>query len=227
MARPSEPDTIRQRLAAYVPLFGLIVSTPRLTLQMPTDPELVELLQVIEGGVHDPAFMPFRLAWTDVPAPQRARESLSHWWGGRATWKPSDWQWTGAVHVDGQMVGVQDLMAQNFASLREVKTGSFLGLRHQGHGIGREMRAAILHLAFEGLGAERAFSGYLEGNEASKRVSESMGYVANGYTTGIVRGKPVREFHLVLERDAWESRRRDDIQIQGLDECLDLFGAAS
>jgi RimJ/RimL family protein N-acetyltransferase len=227
MENPSEPAEIRERLAACLPLFGLTVSTPRLTLQMPTDPDLIELLQVIEQGVHDPTFMPFRFAWTDVPSPQRERESLSHWWSGRANWKPSNWQWVGAVHVEGKIVGVQGLMAEDYPSLREVKSGSFLGLRHQGRGIGREMRAAILDLAFEGLGAERAFSGYLEGNEASKRVSESLGYVPNGYTTAIVRGKPVREFHLVLERKVWKSQRRDDIRIDGLEECLELFGVAS
>jgi RimJ/RimL family protein N-acetyltransferase len=227
MGNPSEPADIRQRLTAYQPLFGLTVSTPRLTLRMPTDPDLIELLQVIEQGVHDPTFMPFRFAWTDVPSPQRERESLSHWWRGRASWTTSSWQWTGAVRVEGQLVGVQDLMAENYPSLGEVKSGSFLGLGHQGHGIGREMRAAILHLAFEGLGAKRAFSGYLEGNEASKRVSESLGYVPNGYSTAIIRGMPVREFHLVLEREVWKSQRRDDIRIQGLDECLELFGVAS
>jgi hypothetical protein len=38
---------------------------------------------------------------------------------------------------------------------------------------------------------------------------------------------PVREFHLVLEREVWKSQRRDDIRIQGLDDCLELFGVDS
>ncbi len=215
---------LRTRLTAHLPLFGLTVTTPRLTLRMPTDPELLELLDVIEGGIHDPAVMPFRFAWTDVPAPQRQRESLAHWWSNRASWKPTAWNWSGAVHADGRLVGVQDLTAQDFSSAREVTTGSFLGREHQGRGIGTEMRSAVLHLAFEGLGAERAFSGYLDGNDASRRVSESIGYVPNGFSTVVVRGRPVREFHLVLERRSWESRRRDDITIDGLQACLELFG---
>lgn len=220
-----EPTEIRERLAGYLPLFGLTVTTPRLTLQLPTDPELIELLEVIERGVHDPTDMPFRLGWTDVASPQRERASLSHWWGSRASWKPSDWHWMGGVRADGQIVGVQDLLAREFSSLREVTSGSFIGREHQGRGLGKEMRAAVLHLAFDGLHADRAFSGYLEGNVSSRRVSESLGYVPNGWSTVMVRGKPVREFHLVLERSVWESRRRDDIRIEGLDECLELFGS--
>ena len=225
MEGPSGPADLRARLASYQPLFGLRVTTPRLTLQLPTDPELLELLGVVERGVHDPAVMPFQVAWTDVASPRRDRESLAHWWGARANWRPTDWTWIGAVRVDGVMVGIQDLGARDFPTVREVSTGSFLGREHQGRGIGTEMRAAVLHLAFEGLGAERARSGYLEGNTASQRVSEALGYVPNGVDTVVVRGAPVREHRLVLERSVWESRRRDDITIEGLEECRELFGA--
>jgi RimJ/RimL family protein N-acetyltransferase len=54
------------------------------------------------------------------------------------------------------LVGVQELWAENFAELRKVATGSWLGLKHQGQGIGIEMRSAVLHLAFACLGAEQA-----------------------------------------------------------------------
>jgi RimJ/RimL family protein N-acetyltransferase len=123
------------------------------------------------------------------------------------------------------MVGVQGLMSADFASLHEVATGSWLGRRHQGQGIGTEMRAAVLHLAFEGLGAHRAHSGYLEGNEASRRVSATFGYEPNGHAFTVIRGEVRKEFHVVLERSTWEALRRDDVEIEGLDECLELFGA--
>jgi RimJ/RimL family protein N-acetyltransferase len=192
---------------------------------MPTDPELVELLELIDRGIHDPSWMPFRLGWTDVPQPQRNRDSLAHWWRLRALWSPDKWFWCGAVRCDGELVGVQDLMATDFAVLREVSSGSWLGMAHQGAGIGKEMRAAILHLAFEGLGALRAHSGFVEGNEPSRRVSESLGYVPNGYGYFEVRGRVERERHVVLERSVWELNRRDDIEIVGLEACLELFGA--
>jgi RimJ/RimL family protein N-acetyltransferase len=225
-SRSTLPE-ITARFAAYQPLFGLEVHTPRLALRMPTDPELLQLLQVIGDGIHDPAFMPFRIGWTDVPSPQRERESLAYWWRCRAEWSPAAWSWCGAVHVGDQIVGVQDLAAQDFSALREVSSGSFIGLEHQGHGLGKEMRAAVLHLAFAGLGATRAYSGYIEGNTASKRVSEALGYEPNGYETVIVRGHAVREIRLVLERSVWESTRRDDISIEGLENCIELFGASA
>ena len=40
------------------------------------------------------------------------------------------------------MIGTQKLGARDFAITREVDTGSWIGLRHQGQGIGTEMRAA-------------------------------------------------------------------------------------
>ena len=217
--------TLRMRLAAVNPLFGLCVRTPRLTIEMPVDPDFVELLEVIEDGVHDPSWMPFRIAWTDTPQPQRDRDSLAHWWRIRALWSPEEWTWCGAVRVDDHVVGVQDLGGDGFPALHEVSTGSWLGMRFQGQGVGKEMRAAILHLAFEGLGAVRAHSGYVEGNEASRRVSESLGYVFNGTSSRVIRGEVRREVHVVLDRSSWERIRRDDILIEGLEGCLEYFGA--
>ena len=54
--------------------------------------------------------------------------------------------------------------------MRSVATGSWLGLRHQGHGIGKEMRAAVLHFAFAGLGAIEALSGAWDDNKPSLGV---------------------------------------------------------
>ncbi|HLH99538.1 MAG TPA: GNAT family protein [Acidimicrobiales bacterium] len=136
----------------YWPLFDLRVTTPRLEIRHPTDDELYQLLELSEAGIHDPAMMPFSVPWTDRPLPQRHRESLQWWWSKRAQWQPEDWSFTGAVFVDGAPVGIQDLAATRFRQRGLVTTGSWLGLAYQGQGLGKEMRAAILHLAFDGLG---------------------------------------------------------------------------
>ena len=47
----------------------------------------------------------------------------------------------------------------NYPVLREVSTFSWVGVRHHGRGIGTEMWAAALHLAFAGLGATNAVWG--------------------------------------------------------------------
>jgi RimJ/RimL family protein N-acetyltransferase len=217
---------IRSRLAHHYPPLGLRVTTPRLVLQMPTDEDLLTLLDVAERGIHDPADMPFLVPWTDTPSPQRERDSLSHWWGIRSQWSPGNWNWNGAVYLEGEPIGVQNLQAHHFAQRRQVSSGSWIGQEFQGRGIGREMRAAVLHLAFAGLGAILAHSGYLAGNAASRRVSEELGYVANGFSYETIRGELVRVESVVLERSAWEARRRDDITIEGLEPCLEMFGAS-
>jgi hypothetical protein len=58
---------------------GVRVTTPRLTLKMPTDEDVLTLLEVAARGIHDPAEMPFLNPWTDTPSPQRERDSLRHW----------------------------------------------------------------------------------------------------------------------------------------------------
>ena len=163
---------------AQWPLIDLRVRTPRLEIRLPTDADLYRLNELVDLGVHEPSAMPFTIPWTDTPPPRRHRESLKFWWSARANWSPESWDFTGAVFVDGAPVGVQGLMAKNFARLRTVETGSWLGRQHQGQGLGKEMRAAILHLAFEGLGA-------IESHERS--VSRQPGVVGNVKVPGVHR----------------------------------------
>jgi RimJ/RimL family protein N-acetyltransferase len=213
-------------LARYWPLFGLRVITPRLEIRLPGDDDLVGLVDEIVAGIHDPVATPFTMSWTDVPSPQRERESLQWWWRHRAEWSPGKWNFTGAVFVDGRPVGIQDLGAENFAQLRTVETGSWLGMRHQGQGFGKEMRAAILHLAFAGLGAVEAYSGAWHDNPRSLGVSSALGYVFNGEVLGMRRDVRDRAIKLRLTLENWEPHRRDDISVEGLEPCLELFGAA-
>ncbi|MGH8981411.1 MAG: GNAT family N-acetyltransferase [Acidimicrobiales bacterium] len=208
----------------YWPLFDLRITTPRLEIRLPTDEELYLLLEVTDAGVHDPATMPFALPWTDVTAPRRHRESLQWWWSQRARWRPDDWSFTGAVFVDGEPVGVQDMAATTFAARRVVTTGSWIGRAHQGEGIGKEMRAAMLHLAFDGLGAREAHTGAFEDNHSSLGVTRALGYAENGHDVVLRRGRRARQIRFCLEREVWASERRDDITITGLEGCRDMFG---
>jgi len=208
----------------YWPLFDLRVRTPRLEIRYPTDDDLCRLTAVIDEGIHDPDTMPFLIPWTDEPPPQRQRGSFQWWWSKRAQWRPEDWTFAGAVFVDGEPVGAQDLLAKNFGPLRTVRTGSWLGRPWQGRGLGKEMRAAILHLAFEGLGATEANSEAFHDNAASLGTSRSLGYEDNGLETVLRRGTPDRMVRLRLTRADWLRRRRDDIAIDGLEACRDQFG---
>jgi RimJ/RimL family protein N-acetyltransferase len=201
------------------PLYGLRLRTPRLELRLPTHDELVELRELARAGVHPPEEMPFAVAWTDEPYSEQwvvafFEEQL-------AKWAPTNWSLNLGVWLDGELVGTQGIGAEKFAEERTVGTGSWLGQRFQRRGIGTEMRAAVLELAFRGLGAEVARSGAIEGNVASWRVSEKLGYRAVGTGTVSPRGVEVAHTDLELRREDW--RPPFAVEIEGFESCLPLF----
>jgi len=227
---PDAPDALRPRGGAVArrhwPLLDLAVRTPRVELRYPTEDLLLELAELATGPIHPPETMPFTAAWSDAPPEVRARGLLQFHWRQRAGWDAAAWHLPLVTMVDGEVVGTQALLADAFAALLTVSSGSWLGMAHHGRGLGTEMRAAVLHLAFAGLGAERAESAAFDDNPASLGVSRSLGYVDNGDQLHARRGQAGRVVRLLLTREAWEARRRDDIEIEGLEACLELFGLA-
>jgi RimJ/RimL family protein N-acetyltransferase len=213
--------------AEYWPLFDLRVRTPRLELRYPDDEGVIELARLAAQGVHDPDYMPFGLGWTDVPSPEQERNSLQYHWRMRADWKPDSWHLPLATICDGRIVGTQGMFADNFGVLRAAETGSWLGREFQGQGIGKEMRAAILHLLFEGLGARRANTAAWDDNQPSLGVTRALGYVENGDDFKTQRDKSGHHLRFKLEREDWERRRRDDVVIENLAPCLPMFGVES
>ena len=211
----------------YWPLFDLRIRTPRLELRVPDDGDLIDLATLAALGVHADSFMPFNVPWTDEPSPKRERDLMQWHWRNRSEWSPVSWRLAFAVVEEGCIVGTQDMFARDFGILRTVETGSWLGREHQGRGIGKEMRAAVLHLAFAGLGASVARSAAFADNTASLRVSRALGYIDDGEDLTLRRGTGSRQIRLRLRREDWERRRRDDIVIDGLEPCLPLLGAVS
>lgn len=212
-------------LVDHWPLFGLRVTTPRIEVRYPDDELVVRLAELAAKGVHDPATMPFSIPWTDAPTGgEQERNSLQHFWRNRATWTTDEWRCSMAVLVDGEVVGVQDLFAKQFRLSRSFETGSWLSRARQGEGIGKEMRAAVLHLGFAGLGAEMAVTGAWHDNAASLGVTRALGYEPNGREVMVRRDSANLMLHFSMERPSWETRRRDDITIEGLEPCLELFG---
>ncbi len=185
----------------YWPLFGLRITTPRLELRPPGDEDLADLAALAADGVHDPSSTPFSVPWTDDGPDAAARSTLQHNWRLRADWKPEAWHLSLVTVVDREIVGMQGIAATDFAITKTVNTGSWLGLRHQGKGIGKEMRAAVLHFAFAGLGADIAESGAWHDNKPSLGVSAAMGYEQNGEHIGARRGQGDRLIHLRLPRE--------------------------
>ncbi|MFJ4968727.1 GNAT family N-acetyltransferase [Streptomyces sp. NPDC088755] len=206
------------------PLRGLRVRTPRLELRLPDEELLDDLASVAADGVHTPDRMPFIVPWTDGGPVAVGRAVFQHVLGTVAGWSAQEWTLTLAVLHEGKVVGRQDVTGREFGVRREVHTGSWLGLAHQGQGIGTEMRAAALHLAFDGLGARYAVSDALTDNTRSLGVSRRLGYSPDGLEVAVVRGAAVTVQRLRLDRTAWEKHRGVDVTVQGLDACRADFG---
>jgi RimJ/RimL family protein N-acetyltransferase len=206
------------------PLFDLRLRTPRLELRVPTDDDLLELAAIARQGVHDLPTSPFLIPWDEPPSPAFERQFLLHWWQVRGNWSPSSWTLALVALAGGRIIGMQDVIARDFGRTRTVRTGSWLGLPHQRQGYGTEMRAAVLWLAFEELGALAATSGFLNGNLASARVSEKLGYLPNGVE--VIDARPGRERIEQLVRVTPETWNRDlvPVTVEGLDACRGLFG---
>ncbi|HYA44338.1 MAG TPA: GNAT family N-acetyltransferase [Acidimicrobiales bacterium] len=215
-----------QQTASYWPLFGLRLHALRLVLRPPTDDDFPGLIAAADARIHDPETMPFMTPWTDDAPEVRSRKSAQHWWKPRADWCSENWHLPLATFLDGQPVGVQSLWGKGFKVLREVRTGSWLTRGAQGQGYGREMRAAVLQLAFEGLGAEVARSEAFADNASSIGISHALGYRENGSSRAAPRGNARLVTHFELTRDRWLTLRDQfpSAEIAGLEACLHMFG---
>ena len=202
------------------PLTRLRLRTPRLELRLPTVFELRQLYRVAEGGIHDPEFMPFETAWTDG---LNEPDFLGYHAAQLKGLRPESWELGLVAFHDGRPIGVQALTASSFSADRTVSTGSWLGREFQGQGFGTEMRAAVLTLAFAGLGAARARSGAIQGNRQSLGVSRKFAYEHTGVATVSPRGIPVTHDNLELSRERFSSPV--PVEVVGLESLLGLFGA--
>ena len=169
--------------------------------------------------------MPFRSPWTDrIGLPGFVDEFVAFHHAARESWRPESWSLLLGVWHAGEPVGAQDVRGEELGSRGSFETGSWLGRPFQGRGLGTEMRHAVLHLGFAGLGARVAVSGAFEGNVASQRVSEKLGYAEAGEALFEPRGVPVRERVFELSRERWAARSHPPVEIEALEPCLPLFG---
>ena len=223
-SRVAPMPAISVTTSSYPPL-NVQVHTPRLSLLGATDELLERLVPVVRKGVVTAAPWPF-----DDPmslykdSPDREWAWLRGVWAGRAKVSDSFWRLYFVVVVDDEPAGMQDLTGTNFSAFGTVETFSWLGPDSRGRGLGKEMRQAVLHLAFEGLRARQADSGAFIDNHASNRVSQALGYQPNGLDWSTRRGDAAQISRWRLTRDAWSTGRRDDIELIGVAECLPVLG---
>lgn len=212
-------------MSSYPP-FDLRIVTPRLELLGATDELLEGLAPTVRAGkaMDDPPPYddPF---WAYESDPDtRVRTWLQGIWRARGKTDREFWRLHFVVIVDGEPVGMQDLIGQQFVEFGAVESFSWLSSDVRHRGIGAEMRSAVLHLAFEGFGAKEAHSEANTDNAGSNGISERLGYERNGTAWATCDGKPVLGQRWRLERDDWKLQRRDDIVLSGVDGCRSMLG---
>lgn len=207
------------------PLLDVRVNTPTLELRGATDELLDQLAEVVRAGkTHaDPAPYDDPMSFYEPDPDLRVAKWLRSIWRRRGNVEPDAWRLYFVVMVDGRPVGEQTLTGVNFSAVGTVTTFSWLSTDERGRGLGHEMRAAILHLAFDGLGAKEAASDAFVDNHGSNAISQGLGYDPNGSDWATRQGEPVLLNRWRLTRDNWEQRRRDDIQLHDIEACHALL----
>jgi RimJ/RimL family protein N-acetyltransferase len=203
------------------PLLDVRVTTPTLELRGATDNLLDELADVVrDGKAHaDPAPYDDPISFYEPDPDVRVAQWLRAIWRGRGKVEPDAWRLYFVVVVDGRPVGMQDLIGVNFSTFGTVTSFSWLVDDQRGRGLGHEMRAAILHLAFDGLGAKEASSDAFVDNHGSNAISRDLGYEPNGSDWATRQGEPALLNRWRLTRDNWEQRRRENIRLHNIETC--------
>lgn len=129
-----------------------------------------------------------------------------------------------ATRDHGELVGVCTIDGKQFPWTRTITTGSWLGRRHQGRGLGREMRQAALHLIFAGLDGEHATTRAWHDNVASLRVTRSLPYTQGRATQETRRDRADTMLSFSMTRPQWETVCRNDIEITGLRKAREFLG---
>lgn len=203
-------------LATLLPALGLLVRAGDLELRGITDDLIVELADLAARGVHAPERMPFTFPWTDTAPADFAASFARYHWRTRAEFSTSAWVLNLAVVHRGVVVGVQGVTTSDFLVTRTGETGSWLGLAHQGKGLGTVMRQVMCAFLFEHLDFAQITSGAFNDNPASLRVSDKVGYVPNGSVRRERRGAPADHTDLLLTPRAFR-RGPHMLEVEGLE----------
>ncbi len=209
----------------YWPLLDLRLQTPDLSLRPMTEDDLTPLVDLLPEDLElDPAATSY-----DIEDARVRRGIVVHqsYWKSYGTWRPDAWRLNFVVRTGGELIGTQELEGNDFPTLRVVDSSSFLVADARGRGWGKQMRTAVLALAFGPLGAQVAITSAWHDNHASLGVSRSLGYRPNGESRMVREGTGVVDVltHLLLRREDWLAGGRGDaVTFTGFEPCRPLFG---
>ncbi len=216
----------RRRLATTWPIYDLLITTPRLTLKLPTERELVELAQLAGRGIQDPASEPVHFAWFCEPPQVVERKLLQFVLQTIANWEPENWELGLAILHGAQLIGMQSIFSEHFGTTLGFCCSVWLGREFQGRGFATEAGRAALKFGFDALGGQEAYASAWADNAASIRVMEKLGYLSNGRYRRSSGGRVRFDVRMRLPKEAWQSPPDDEITIEGVERCLELFSMA-
>ncbi|SEN09972.1 GNAT family N-acetyltransferase [Cryobacterium luteum] len=162
------------------PPFGLTITCGPVTLTPVRDSDLPDLVALAQSGIHAPTEMPFGFPWTLGSTDEVRLRLMQYHWAQRAGMKPASWTLETTVRFNGEVVGCQSISTRDYPVTRTGETGSWLGRRHHGRGIGTLMRQTIAAFMFDHLEAAEVTSAVFTDNPASFAVSRKVGYRDNG-----------------------------------------------
>ena len=207
----------------YWPMFDLRLTTDDLQLRHLTEADLGPMAAVLPDDLEqDPAAT--RYPGLDGDTNRRV-EVHQEYWRALGTWRPESWALSFAVFRDGELIGQQGLEGNDFLALRTVDSSSFLIPAMRGRGLGKQMRAAVLALAFGPLGARFAITSAWTDNSASLGVSRALGYADNGVTAHCRDDGAGAMAHMRLTHEQWlASGWANRVEVAGVDDCTAFFG---
>ena len=203
------------------PLHGIRLTTPDLALTAMAEPDLPLVLSVLPADLD---LNPHATTYAGLSRDANRRAIVMQgYWRALGLWSPSDWMLPFVVRRDGEVIGVQWLEGPDYLTDRTVDSSSWLAAGERGRGFGRQMRAAVLDLAFGPLQAEAAISSAVTGNAASLGVSLSLGYRTT-HTSVLPHSGEVLQ-HVRLERDEWRAgSAAGTTTVASVDAALPFFG---
>ena len=211
----------RTLVEAY-PVLGLRITAGPIELSGMDDQTLIALADIAADGVHPDGQMPFLQPWTRASPERFHLQYLQYHWGVRSRFSAEAWDLDLAVRHEGELVGTQGVMTRDFLATRTGGTGSWLGRRFQGRGIGTRMRRTLCAFLFDHLGFAEITSGAFVDNPASNHVSLAVGYRPNGTVRKPRDGTWVTCNEYVLTPDALV--RGPELTVTGVEPLRRLIG---
>lgn len=203
------------------PLHGIRLRTADLDLRVMTEADLPTLWELLPDDVE---MNPHATTYAGLDDRANRRAVLAQgYWRALGVWSPDDWALPFVVRSGGEVVGAQWLEGPDWRADRTVDSSSWLVAPARGRGLGKQMRAAVLALAFGPLQADAAVSSAVVDNGSSLGVSRALGYRDTHRSVLEHSGETLQ--HVRLERATWEgSGQAHGVVIAGVSQALPLFG---